>query len=398
MPNRLAGVHFIQDPPFNAGYSERMRDLQSRDAADAARERDQFAIDEARRQAAEAQAVDKAYRDVAAARTSPVGPAPLSAASPIEPLAVGQGQAAPIAPAPVTSRSSPVLATQTAGVLSRTPGGGKAAMAMLELQQRQQDGWEEMAIKALGTGDLETFKFYQSKSGLQLPPEAMRSAESRANFARAMDIAKTNYKDDPAQGQAFAQTFMGTPGDFQAKLMAASERAGPPRSKPNWTATIAAQSGGKSGGPASVFKQKQEGWLSVHPGDQQGALDYAGGRKEMSPQDEQKAAANIAKAEFSGAFNVKPDQMQGRIREIIAGWRSTSSAPMPAPASGAAAVSVAPPIQQSPPETSQASAPSPQRPAALAGRKLLWSPQRQAFRDANTGEIFDANGNPAGGK
>ena len=38
----------------------------------------------------------------------------------------------------------------------------------------------------------------------------------------------------------------------------------------------------------------------------------------------------------------------------------------------------------------------PPRPASLAGRKLQWSPSRKAFRDAQTGEVFDVNGKPMG--
>src|SRR5262249_42014113 len=41
-------------------------------------------------------------------------------------------------------------------------------------------------------------------------------------------------------------------------------------------------SGRGAGGRESVFQLKQQAWLASHPGDAQGALDYASGRRAMS--------------------------------------------------------------------------------------------------------------------
>lgn len=48
------------------------------------------------------------------------------------------------------------------------------------------------------------------------------------------------------------------------------------------------------GGRSSVFQQKQSAWLSVHPGDTAGALDYAGGRRVLSPAEARLAAEKMA--------------------------------------------------------------------------------------------------------
>jgi hypothetical protein len=252
MGGGLAGINFIEEPPFNAAYTDRTRALTQERAAELQADRARFEMDEARRNREEAMSTDRALRDVVRARTSPTAPVPSSSAPAMPPVGPEAGAAAPppvpiapptVAPAPQVAPQATSLASQTAGRLAQVRGGGAKAFTLLEAQQKQQDYHEEMAIKALGTGDLETFRFYQAKSGLKLPPEVLQSAEARANFARAMDIAKTNYRDDPAQGQAFAQTFMATPGDFQAKLTAGAAKAGPPRSKPNWTATTVVQNG-----------------------------------------------------------------------------------------------------------------------------------------------------------
>lgn len=257
----LAGIRFIDESPFAQGYSDRAGSLTRQRASEVQADRAQYELDEAQRARAEAEASDKAMREAVLSRTSPVAPAPATAAPVLAPLhaqpmpVAPQGEAAaPAAAAPAPSpapASAPVapavqptsLHGDAAARLARTKGGGARAFALLEAQQKQQDQWEEMAVKALGVGDLETFRYYQAKSGLQIPPDVLQSAEARANFARALDIAKTNYRDDPAQGQQFAQMFMSTPGDFQAKLMAAAEKVGPPRSKPNWTATTVYQNG-----------------------------------------------------------------------------------------------------------------------------------------------------------
>lgn len=61
------------------------------------------------------------------------------------------------------------------------------------------------------------------------------------------------------------------------------------------TMALAAKPGG-AGGRSSVFGQKQQAWLDAHPGDTQGALDFAGGHKTMSaPQARTAAAAQAAR-------------------------------------------------------------------------------------------------------
>jgi len=65
-------------------------------------------------------------------------------------------------------------------------------------------------------------------------------------------------------------------------------------------ATITGRAGGAGGaGRSSVFQQKQSAWIETHPGDSQGALDYASGRRTMSPADAMKSARSMAGREIS---------------------------------------------------------------------------------------------------
>lgn len=61
--------------------------------------------------------------------------------------------------------------------------------------------------------------------------------------------------------------------------------------------------GGSSLGPkpsaqTSLFMYKQQAWLTTHPGDAQGALDYAQGKRTLSPQEVQKYAITQASREL----------------------------------------------------------------------------------------------------
>lgn len=299
MPS-LGDIRFIDNNPATEGYTQRAGALTSQRAAEVQADRLQADLDQQQRQRAIDQGIDSAMADVVRARTSATAPAPSSPGATVAPLPAAPAQAMPqtpregtavpdtlpLAPAPQPqpvaaapqAAPQPSLAMQAAGRLANVRGGGKQAFTLMQAQQQQQDHWEEMAIKALGTNDLETFRYYQQKSGLQLPPEVLQSAEGRANFARAMDIAKQNYHGDPQQGQVFAQTFMATQGDFQTKLAAAAQKAGPPRDKPNWTATTVYQNGQ---GVLSFYDSNSRGMPQVQ---QTGLVNHKPAEPYFSPQ------------------------------------------------------------------------------------------------------------------
>lgn len=87
---------------------------------------------------------------------------------------------------------------------------------------------------------------------------------------------------------------------------------------------LAAKPGGGGAGGHSVFAMKQAAWLSVHPGDTQGALDYAGALKgkNLSEEQIQMAATKQAASEFAALAlspNPPPDgqaYITARTQEI----------------------------------------------------------------------------------
>lgn len=116
------------------------------------------------------------------------------------------------------------------------PGGGQAAFDLYQQQAQQQaaaqqreDEMEMVAIEALGKGDLATFRYFQQRTGIQVPEEIVNDATARRNLAVGAELATKFYSGDKAQAQRFAAAFLQSGGD----AMAAWNAAGPPRDKPN---------------------------------------------------------------------------------------------------------------------------------------------------------------------
>jgi len=63
--------------------------------------------------------------------------------------------------------------------------------------------------------------------------------------------------------------------------------------------------GAGAGGSKSVYTQKRMDWLSVHPGDEQGALDYAAGRRQLSGAELVRSARAQAIQEINGNMQLK---------------------------------------------------------------------------------------------
>ncbi|MBK8200429.1 MAG: hypothetical protein IPK75_18935 [Acidobacteria bacterium] len=377
------------------------------------------------------------------------------------------------------------------GELAKAPGGGRLAAAMQQQQSAQADRYAELAIRALGTGDIAGYELYSQKAGFALPPEIVDNAEQAQAFARGTDLADKIYGNDHEQAYKFIQSFMGAAGSPQQRFVSALGATGAPREKPNWTTqqvmsagnevlafydansrgtpqmhvtdiqkyrpststwtqaptadangnptvgsfnsqtgqvqqgTVprfvppraggvqndwqevetadeqgrpmvgllnrrtgefrpgvaagyvepprapapsfkpiqtldeqgrpmvgsfdqrsgqvvpgqvpafvppprgsAAGAGPNGGGRQSVFEQKRAAWLAVHPGDEQGALDYSAGRKTMSPADEMKAATQIATNEARSLLRPPSgNYVKDRADEIVRGWRGGGAAP-----------------------------------------------------------------------
>lgn len=108
-------------------------------------------------------------------------------------------------------------------------------------------------------------------------------------------------------------------------------------------ASLAPKAG--AAGRSSVFQQKQSAWLQLHPEDQQGALEFASGRRQMGLPDQQKAATQIATSELTKGQLAPPSPgaIQKRAEEIMRGWTGQGGTAAPAAAAGAASAGGAAP-------------------------------------------------------
>lgn len=113
---------------------------------------------------------------------------------------------------------------------------------------------------------------------------------------------RTGQGRDPATGQI-------VPGSFKLDRRTGTEV---------FTPDVSIDSGRYGGGgKTSVFQQKQSAWLIVHPGDAQGALDYASGHRLMTGQDMLKAANLMAVKEVGtgGMLSFQPEKRKAAIAE-----------------------------------------------------------------------------------
>lgn len=101
---------------------------------------------------------------------------------------------------------------------------------------------------------------------------------------------------------------------------------------------------GTAGSAGSVYAQKQQAWLDVHPGDTQGALDYAAGRgKTMSAPEMVQSANAQATREYQAIYGsgITPpppegpaEWIQNKATEDLGALQAANSAPAAAPGGG----------------------------------------------------------------
>jgi hypothetical protein len=114
--------------------------------------------------------------------------------------------------------------------LAQVRGGGAAALSLLQRgsaqEQRQLERDERLAMLALQRGDLNTFRFYGSRAGIELPEEVLNNAQQRGLLADAGLMAGRFYPRQQSQQQRFVETYLRTGGDLNAARTAA-RAAGP---------------------------------------------------------------------------------------------------------------------------------------------------------------------------
>lgn len=216
---------------------------------DAFREQEDRNVERQRRRQEEG--IDAAYRaglsemygpeqgPVQAPGTVAVTGAGAAAADVPQPGSMGEA-AAPAAPqVGLPQRQGGGVPTSMNPILRRLvaqQGGGQGAMQIhqqqaeqQQAQQRREEEMEQVAIRALGSGDLETFRYYQQRLGLRIPENIVNDARARRDLSVGAQLAFQFYREDPAQAQRFAAAYLQSGGDAQAAWQA----AGRPYRRPN---------------------------------------------------------------------------------------------------------------------------------------------------------------------
>jgi hypothetical protein len=148
-----------------------------------------------------------------------------------------------------------------------------------------------------------------------------------------------------------------------------------------------------------AFQVKQAAWLAAHPGDTQGALDYAGGHRAMTEADITKSALTLAHSEANANLTLKFDQkkyqefVQQRATEIATQLRQVQQAAAAPPAPGPAAPAGAP----APASAAPAAPAGPvANPAAVPGQPPGQGTRQAPFKAANQAHVdwFKKNAKP----
>ena len=204
-----------------------------------------------------------------------------------------------------------------AGLASRT-GQSQVALTTLNSEETRRRQAEDKILEAAANGNAEMADYLSKQSGIVIPDTILRNGKIARGLKTARDLG---YDYDPRQAAQFAQIFAET-GDPNK----AAQTVGPPAIKPaqvtpsfqvynqpgpDGTVTPwrfnqrtgeaepmpGAQggfqkpgTGAGAGGRQLNFEVKRQAYLSVYPGDQKGALEFANGRKVMSLPDARKAA------------------------------------------------------------------------------------------------------------
>lgn len=289
---------FITSVPFTDAYREGEQRSEASRANDLAARRSELELKNAERSAQQEQAIDAAVRG-AIQPQSPMPTAPAAAPGapgeqPGTEVSPGGGmrqigggpvtqtaQGAPVAPPPSASpmpQAGPSVTSRAMTALAATPGGGKAALALAQQQEKQRDDAETRMMERLADGDVQGGQYWATKAGANIPPELLQNA----SFWQGTKMAKQFYGDDMERGHKFAQAYVTAQGDPIARMQAGIAQAGPPVNRVSWT-TVTMEDGVYQVNPytgqrrligqayrAPTFLTGQDGALfTLKPGNQQ---------------------------------------------------------------------------------------------------------------------------------
>jgi hypothetical protein len=286
-----------------------------------------------------------------------------------------------------TARAGADVAVETAPVKVETARTGLRT-AKAHALTAEMDGFYK-SLDLANSGRVDEAKAVAQATGQQIPDVVFQNAEVRAAISAAAQRAKEAYPNRPRDQQTFIQGYIQDMAQRRQGGQAANAPAAPyqvpgaPEPPEDTTKssyeivhrqetdangqpvvrsytfnkttgefepvegsgafTRAAGAGGGAAGRQSVFQQKQAAFLAVYPGDNQGALDYASGRRQLSDPEIAKSAFSLATREIANnqmlKFKGQAEQtaaIQKRAAEIAQTLR-TGFGGAAAPAAGAPA-------------------------------------------------------------
>ena len=259
---------FMTSVPFTEAYRAGEQRSEQRRAADLASRTGELNLQNAERQAQQQQAVDAALRG-AITQGQPAQPMPSAPGAPGEQpgteLAPGGGMrqigggamtqtptGAPVpqAPAAVPPQAGGIT-NRAMTALAQTPGGGQAAFALAQQQEKERDQAETRMMERLGDGDVQGGMYWANKAGINPPQELV----GNATFWQGAKMAKQFYGEDMEKGHRFAQAYVTAQGDPMARMQAGLQQAGPPVNRTAW-ATITMADGVYQVNPLTGMRRK----------------------------------------------------------------------------------------------------------------------------------------------
>jgi hypothetical protein len=333
--------------------------------------------------------------------------------------------------------------------LAQVPGGGRAALGVAkqvsQTENRQLERDERLAMLALQRGDLNTFRFYGGRAGINLPDEVLNNADQRRLIGEAGLMATRMYPRDAARQRSFIDTYLNSNGDLAAARNAAGSGGGggggqgrapreaaPPRPvvlgpgralvNPQTGEVIAERPPTERGGgsraaaePRQGAQQQQEQILLRAGFPPQEAAAIAG-RGQASANQIAAVYGGLARSGMDQADIAKAMEVFGPNWRRALGQSAAVAPPAPAPAAPPQPswLQSLNPFRSSAPRVAPQEAPAPAAPIGQSGMQAQppmagpqgipqrplgvppgsqWSPGRQQFRDP-MGRLYDRDGNP----
>lgn len=208
---------------------------------------------------------------------------------------------------------------------SRATLGDRITRSSIQATQAELTGFYE-SLKLLEQGDIDSARHVAEHYGQQIPEGVFQNRALQRQLSIIADQAQTQYPNNPRKQQEYIQHAVQ---GLQDEETGQQRMTDPfyPYMVPNAPQVDDGSYGGAGVGN-SVFDRKYAIALQLgyEPGD---AFDIARGARHMTENEMRQRATAQVNMEFSGAFNVRPEQRSARFEQIMNELRENFSAPQP---------------------------------------------------------------------